>query len=503
MAIRRRKSLDQNKGYAQFLADYKDNPIAFMKDCLHVFPSWQQAELIIKLHPDNAKVSVSSGHGTGKGFITAAIAIHFILCHPRSLVMLTANNIDQVQRVIFKYLRQHWRTLERIRPDLARYFTLTATTLYETAHKDSWCVFGKTSSKGNEEGLAGQHAEDMLIVMDEASGVGDKAFDTLWGVCTQRNNKMLLTSQYTKPSGHFAESQTTLAKIPGNPDGLYDVIVMNSEESPHVTEEAIRGYIKRFGGRDSPEYGIRVLGICPDNAEGFLIPRSLAARGFDAVIEHDDDYGYVGCVDVATDGLRDKSEVTICKVSGYDDLKRVEVVARWTAPPGMDGIRLATELEHMGKMYPNITWAIDGDGYGKATCQEAERLGLTVARINWGKPVHSKEKQDQYFNKRSYSAVMVRDALRDGRLRLKANSVKERDTTLTQFSKIPYGFTDGVARWKLKSKEWMRENGIKSPDIFDTHCFVWLVDYIPAGEDVVVANDDDVGDPWEGMLNAE
>lgn len=497
---KRRKSLDQNKGYAQFLADYKDDPIEFMQKCLYVFPSWQQSELVIKLHPDNAKVSVSSGHGTGKGFITAAIAIHFILCHPRSLVMLTANNIDQVQRVIFKYLRQHWRTLERIRPDLTRYFTLTATTLYETAHKDSWCVFGKTSSKGNEEGLAGQHAEDMLIVVDEASGVGDKAFDTLWGVCTQHNNKILLTSQYTRPSGHFAESQTTLAKIPGNPDGLYDVIVMNSEESPHVTEDAIRGYKKRFGGRDSPEYGIRVLGICPDNAEGFLIPRSLAATGFDAVISHDDDYGYVGCVDVATDGLRDKSEVTICKVSGYDDLKRVEVVLRWTAPPGIDGIRLATELEHMGKMYPNITWAIDSDGYGKATCQEAERLGLTVARINWGKPVHSKEKQDQYFNKRSYSAVMVRDALRDGRLKLKANSVKDRNTTLDQFSKIPYSFTDGVARWKLKSKEWMRENGIKSPDIFDTHCFPWLVDYIPAGEDVVVSNDDDVGDPWDGML---
>jgi hypothetical protein len=98
----------------------------------------------------------------------------------------------------------------------------------------------------------------------------------------------------------------------------------------------------------------------------------------------------------------------------------------------------------MGKMYPNITWAIDSDGYGKATCQEAERLGLTVARINWGKPVHSKEKQDQYSNKRSYSAVMVRDALRDGRLKLKANSVKDRNTTLDQFSKIPYGFTDGA-----------------------------------------------------------
>lgn len=496
----RKKAFDETTGYDGFIERFRGNPVAFFKKCLLLEPSPQQAEIVFKLHPDSSRVSVASGHGTGKGVITAAYAIHFLLCHPKSLVMLTANNIDQVMRVIFKYVRQHWRVLEKTCPTITKKFTLTATSLYETENKDSWCIFGKTSSPGNEEALAGQHAEDMLVVVDEASGVTDKAFETIEGIFTQRNNKLLLTSQFTRPSGHFAESQSSLAKVEGNPNGIYDVIVLNSEHSPFVTTEAIDRYIKRFGGRDSPEYGIRVLGICPDNAEGYLIPRSLAARGFDATIEHDDDYGYVGCVDVATDGLRDKSEVTICKVSGYDDLKRVEVVTRWTAPPGMDGIRLATELEHMGKMYPNITWAIDGDGYGKATCQEAERLGLTVARINWGKPVHSKEKQDQYFNKRSYSAVMVRDALRDGRLKLKANSVKERDTTLTQFSKIPYGFTDGVARWKLKSKEWMRENGIKSPDIFDTHCFVWLVDYIPAGEDVVVANDDDAGDPWEGML---
>ncbi len=498
---KKKKSLNQDPRYLEYAAVYRDSPEAFAKNELGLDFSWQQMEMVDALKPDAAKVSVSSGHGTGKSLSAAALAIHFIICHPASLVMLTANNVDQVQKVVFKYIRMHWREFERRRPWVTEYFTLTATMLYETTYKNEWAVFAKTAAKGNEEGLAGQHAEDYLIMVDEASGVGEKAFDTLWGVCTQSNNKILLMSQYTRPSGHFSESQTNLAKTPENTRGLYTAITMNSEESPFVTPAAIRSYIQRFGGRDSPEYGIRVLGVCPDNAEGFLIARSLAAKGFDTKINHDEDYGYIACVDVATDGLRDKSEVTIFKVSGYSDMKTPESVFRWTAPPGLDGVQLAKELKHIGRPYPNVTFAIDADGYGKATCQEAERLGLIVHRVHWGKKPHSKEKQDQYFNLRAYAAVMVRDALRDGRIKLIANSVRERSQTLDQFSKIPYGFTDGIARWKLWSKDKMRSEGIKSPDIFDTHCFAWLVEHIPAGEEVI--EDAEMGevDPWEDMLS--
>lgn len=496
---KKKTSLNQDPRYLEYASSYRYEPELFLRDELGIEPTWQQLEIVHALLPDSAKVSVSSGHGTGKGYIAAGIAIWFIVCHPSGLVMLTANNIDQVQKVIFKYIRMHWREFERRRSWVTNYFTLTATMLYESVYKDEWAVFAKTASKGNEEGLAGQHAEDYLIIVDEASGVGEKAFDTLWGVCTQSNNKMLLMSQYTRPSGHFADSQTHLAKTEDNPKGLYTRIVLNSEEAPHVTIEAIESYIQRFGGRDSPEYGIRVLGVCPDNAEGFLIQRSWAAKGFDAEIIHEDDWGYIGCVDVATNGLRDKSEVTICKVSGLDDLRDVEVVFRWTAPPGVDGIQLARNLKQFGTSYSNITWAIDADGYGQSTCQESERLGLNIKPIHWGKPVHSDSKKEQYFNQRSYAAVMVRDALLDGRLKLIANSIKDRNKTLDQFSKIPYGFTDGVARWKLWSKAKMKEEGIKSPDIFDTHCFPWLCDYIPASESVI-EEDDDAVDEWDEML---
>ena len=49
-------------------------------------------------------------------------------------------------------------------------------TFYENASKGSWEVIAKGFRLGNEEALAGEHAEHLLYIIDEASGVSDKAF---------------------------------------------------------------------------------------------------------------------------------------------------------------------------------------------------------------------------------------------------------------------------------------------------------------------------------------
>ncbi|NYZ69869.1 hypothetical protein H0A36_28045, partial [Endozoicomonas sp. SM1973] len=59
-----------------------------------------------------------------------------------------------------------------------------------------------------------------------------------------------------------------------------------------------------------------------------------------------------------------------------------------------------------------------------------------------------------------------------------------------QFVKIPYKFNE-VGQWRIESKEKMRADGIKSPDIFDTYAMAWLVDYIPAGMELDHTNSSD------------
>lgn len=437
-------------------------------------------------------------HNTGKSDATGIIALHFVICHPESLVMLTANNIDQVLNVIFAYLKKHWRNLCKLEPWLEQYFIITDKFFYAKGFKREWQIFGKTASPGKEEGLAGLHNKNYLIICDEASALEKKAYTTIVGGLTEGNNKLLLISQYTRPSGAFADSQTIMAKQgPDDERGIFTAIQLNSELSPLVTTKWIRDRRVEYGGADDPEYGIRVLGICPDNVAGFLISRSLAASGYDNKIKHVDDWGYLGAVDVATSGLRDKTEVTIAKVSGRHSNRRVETVFRWTAPVGMTGTQVAYELEQLGMAYQNITWVIDAGGYGATTCEEAERIGLIVKRVYWGNQVHSEKLKKRFFNQRAYANVMVRDALTTKRLMLFSPTRKDRDTTLDQMSKLPYEF-NGDQRWQMLSKKIMREkHGIKSPDIPDTYAFFWLAEPIPAGEDITGEEDED---PFENAL---
>ena len=244
----------------------------------------------------------------------------------------------------------------------------------------------------------------------------------------------------------------------------------------------IRNKRVEYGGRDSAEYGIRVLGICPDDVSGFLISRALVTKGFSTKInfEKEDTWGYIATADVAGGVGRDSSVLVISKVSGHGDERKVQVVKVVVAPNDMDGVMFARFISQEVNGYTNITVAVDADGYGLTTCQELARLGIECVRIRWGRRPHSNELFSRFPLEKDYASVMLRNALQDGRIGLVKGETKTIETELMkQFTKIPYEF-DERGKWKIFSKKRLASEGIKSPDIFDSHAFIWLVDYIPS-----------------------
>lgn len=470
----------QHPKYLEFAAAYLDNPLVWCQDVCGFDASYQQQDVIEALAPVGSNVSVASGHGTGKSHLTACLVLWFLICHPNSLVMLTANNIDQVRNIVFAYIKRVWAEICKHEPWLEPYFNITSQTFYAAGFKGVWQIVGRTCSKGNEESLAGNHRADYLVVVDEASGVSDKAMGVIRGALTEANNRILLLSQPTRNTGHFYETHYRLAKSDSNPHGIYTAIALNSEESPFVTRKFIKEKRIEYGGVDSPEYCIKVRGIFPDNLSGYLISRKLVDGGFNIPVIHEGEWGYLALCDVAGGEARDSSVLHICKVSGYDNNRIVEPVLVQEMPRGMDAVQFARHLHDISPNYSNITVAIDSDGYGLACAQEAERLGVNVVRIHWGRPPHAKVARQRFTNERTMSAVYVMEALRDGRLSLYGGDPQVKTKTIEQFVRIPYSFNER-GQWKLDSKEKMRAAGIKSPDIFDAYAFSFLVDYIPAG----------------------
>ena len=442
-------------------------------------PSWQQEEIINAAQDTGSRTTVASGHGTGKSDMTSIMILCYLMFYPGARVIIVANKVQQVMTGIFKYIKQNWNECVRRQPWLQNYFVITDTSFYEIANKGSWTVIPKGFRRGNEEALAGEHAKHLFYIIDEASGVNDKAFGIITGALTEDDNRLLLISQPTRPSGYFYDSHHKLARSKENPRGDFTAITLNSEESPWVNEKFIRSKLLEYGGRDNPEYQIKVLGLFPKNAHGFLLGRDECERAARRKVRLHKGWGWVACCDVGNG--RDKSVLSIFRVSGRRHTRRVVPFLVMEMAGDCHPVKFAHYIfqECTQEKFPNITIAVDADGIGDATVRELESLGVPVVRINWGKPMHSRDDKQRFANQRAFANIMARDAIKSGRMRLDANP-----KTAEQASKIPVDINEMGQNVIMKKTVMRQKLNIKSPDLWDTYCFSMLVDFVAANDDV-------------------
>jgi len=500
MAIK--KSIRADPRWHKFIATYRDRTEAFAQKVCGEKPTWQQNTLFAAMNiPDNW-VSVSSGTGTGKSSGTAIIMLNFLLCYPESRVLLTANKVQQVKIGVFKYLKIYFKRIVRRYPWIGDYFTLTDEAFYANESKGVWCVVIKGYRVGQEESLAGEHALHMMYIIDEASGVGDAAFEKITGTLTQEDNRLLLLSQPTRNEGYFYRSQHDLKRTNGRPTaGTFEALVFNSEDSPIVKAKFLVAKYIEYGGRKSAEYMIRVRGLFCDALSGYLISRSLVEEGFNNKIVHEEDWGYVLTCDVSGGNWRDSCVYSLARVSGRDRTRMVEVIDTKEMDGDMGAVDFARYvIANIVPYYSNLTIGVDAGSMGGEMIKELARKGVAnVIPINWGSPVHSKSLRKQFFNKRAYASAMVRDALRYGNIKLFNGGVRESMKLIEQFIKLPFSYVekgDGL-QLQMMGKPIMKKKGINSPDIFDTVAFFWIVDPIPSAEGLEKTGVWDEGDEDE------
>lgn len=463
-----------DKRYALFQEKYYDNLVGYVLDNSRCTPTWQQMELFKNASKPGCRVAVSSGHGTGKSWALAWILDWHLRVFHFSNALLTATNIEQARSVVWKYLDEVIADMENMYPWQRGYFVKETRRYFSALHKDSWYVMPRTASKSKPENLAGQHNINYLVVVDEASGVDDAIHDVLKGALTHERNRYVMTSQPTRANGHFAEAMTKLALKSDGKEGIYTAITMNSELSPLVSMSFIRDKLIEYGGHHSPEYQIRVLGNLPDNLSGYLIPRSWCVQCVSYKIVHAEPWGYVLCCDVAEGVHRDSSVMTLFKVSGHGSGRMVETVS-CDEFLDLDEKQFARRIAAEYHRLPALTIAVDADGAGRTVILELEEMGIPVGRIHWGLPCHTAADQRRYFNLRAYAHYKLREAIFEERFKGPADNKK----FVEQASRLPYKI-DERGRYQMLPKDQMKTQGIKSPDVSDTCCFVFLVDYVPA-----------------------
>lgn len=238
---------------------------------------WQQSFLDPKsffTDPDgneteNPRHSVRAGHGVGKGFVIAILALWFVTTRYDAKSVLTSNSQDQLRDVNWPEIK---KLAQRLPGPLREQIQIDEERIYLKAAPEMAFVVRRTSSRSNPESLQGIHAVHVLFLIDEASGIFETVFEVAQGALSTKGAIACLFSNPTRASGFFHKTQTKLRST-------WKCKRVNCEDVPRARGH-IDDIIKAYG-KDSNRYRVRVLGEFPTADDDTVIPLELveAATG--------------------------------------------------------------------------------------------------------------------------------------------------------------------------------------------------------------------------------
>lgn len=220
--------------------------------------TWQQNLLLMGIEKGaggdaSRHISVRSGHGVGKSSSCSWIILWFLYCYEDSICPVTAPTAHQMHDVLWKEL-SIW--ISRMKnKDIKELYIWQKGYLRIAYSPESWFARARTSTKENTEAIAGVHADHILIVVDEASGVPDQVYNAAEGALTSGNVFVVTIGNPVRTTGYFYNAHHKNA-----PD--FQLFHFNGEESPIVDKKYVQSQAKRHGTK-SAEYGIRVKGEFP------------------------------------------------------------------------------------------------------------------------------------------------------------------------------------------------------------------------------------------------
>jgi len=434
---------------------YYDDPIGFSEDVLNFYPDDKQKEIMLSVR-DNKRTSVRSGQGVGKTATVACIIIWYMLFRESAKVIATAPTRQQLNIVLWPEIAK-W--LSGTYADT--FLTLTKTMLYMVGYELEWFATAKTATK--KENMAGLHADNMLIIVDEASGVSDEILETLLGTITGVDNRILFISNPTRNSGIFYESHH-------KDRDQFCCIHIDAEECERTDKENIE-MLKRKYGADSNAVKVRVKGEFPDQEDDVFIQLHMVMRGINT--EYDNDQP-VETIDIACDVAREGGDETVVGT------KINNKVLPFLVRNGQDTMATVGDIMYAANKlhdrYPNIIIVvkIDDTGVGGGVTDRLNEIKkleelhwIRIFPVKFGIPI----KHKYYYDTTTLMAAIVKDLLSEfdeqGNKKACELILPNDDEMIAQLTVRKYGIYESKGKIKLESKKEMKKRDIKSPDRAD------------------------------------
>lgn len=296
--------------YLDFVKRYHAAPVAFVEEVLGVTPDPWQKTLLGLLAAGERKISVRSGHGTGKSTVASWAMLWYMLTRVPVKVVVTAPTASQLFDALFGECRR-WAKL--LPPAVGELLEIKSDRIELKASPEEAFISARTSRAEQPDALQGIHAEFVLLVVDEAPGVSEAVFESAGGSMSGHNATTLLLGNPTRTQGYFYDTFHRLAPEWKN-------LHVSCLDSPRVSEDYVREMSSRYG-EGSNAYRVRVLGEFPVADDDTLIGLELAQSALDRDVAQNTNAPIVWGLDVARFGADSSA---LCKRQGNVVLEPVK-----------------------------------------------------------------------------------------------------------------------------------------------------------------------------------
>jgi phage terminase large subunit len=447
-----------NEYFARY---YDDDPaegiVLFVREQLGVEPDENQIAILRAFARGERRISVRSGHRVGKSTTLAwCIVWQAVFRYPQKTVC-TAPTSKQLYEALAAETKAWFNKLP---PGLQALFDVKSEAIVLLSDPNESFISFRTSSAETPEALAGVHSRGwVLIIIDEASGVHEKVYESAIGSMAGHRATTILAGNPVRTTGKFFDTHN-------KPEVMekwlrFHVSCINH---PRITPDFI-DEVKATYGEDSNAFRVRVLGEFPKGDDDTVIPYELVAAAQMRDVRPSPTVRQVWGVDVARFGsdksalAKRKGNVLIepCKEWAGLDVMEVSgrVKAEWDSTP-------------LGDRPVEIN--VDVIGVGAGVCDRLRELGLPARGIN---VAESPALGDKYRNLRAELYFKGKDWF------LARDCSICDDLLGAELVKARFKYSSN-GKMQVESKDEMKKRGIASPNRADAFLLTLATDAITA-----------------------
>jgi len=446
---------------------YPVDPVEFASKVLNI-EFWSKQKQIAYSIMENKNTIVPSSKGIGKSLLCAAMACYWISVHDDGVVITLAPSAKHVNSVIWRYIRQFGRAAKLP----GKILDTPEWKFYDNPQRTALGLSTYKRTKEEITSIQGYHSPHLLVIMDEAASMGQLVFDTVRGLATSDENRVVAIGNPIGKSGPFyqvtsspnwnhihisaLESPNAIAKkdvIPGitSYNWIAEAVVDHcklcepgEEAEEHAFEFEGKWYLPDL------YFITEILGLFPNESDKQLIARSWIKIANMLEVNTDDQETVVS-IDVSRGG--DDSALIVRTGLKVTHIERYKIINK--KDPTQEVVDWAIARY---RQFDATTMFVDAIGIGAGVADGLRRAGIpTYDVIFSSSPMNG----TLFANLRAEVYWTLRTLLQKELIELPEDDFLE--------GELPemYLEYDRLGRVKLETKDEIRKRIGRSPDTSD------------------------------------